>query len=55
MKNTSLVILGLLFAVFGISLFMPWILLPNYEHSRWIQHPAIGFIHKTTSCYCYVS
>ena len=31
MKNTSLVILGLLFAVFGISLFMPWILLPNYE------------------------
>lgn len=30
MKNTSLVILGLLFAVFGISLFMPWILLPNY-------------------------
>ena len=31
MKNTSLIILGLLFAVFGISLFMPWILLPNYE------------------------
>ena len=31
MKNTSLVILGLLFAVFGFSLFMPWILLPNYE------------------------
>lgn len=31
MKNTSLVILGLLFAVFGMSLFMPWILLPNYE------------------------
>ena len=31
MKNTSLVILGLLFAVFGISLFTPWILLPNYE------------------------
>ena len=31
MKNTSLVILGVLFAVFGISLFMPWILLPNYE------------------------
>ena len=30
MKNTSLVILGLLFAVFGISLFMPWILLQNY-------------------------
>ena len=31
MKNTSLVILGVLFAVFGISVFMPWILLPNYE------------------------
>ena len=31
MKNTSLVMLALLFAVFGISLFMPWILLPNYE------------------------
>lgn len=31
MKNTSLVILGLLFVGFGISLFMPWILLPNYE------------------------
>lgn len=31
MKNTSLVILGLLFAVFGVSLFMPWIPLPNYE------------------------
>ncbi|WP_106449589.1 hypothetical protein [Trichococcus alkaliphilus] len=31
MKNTSLIILGLLFAFFGISMFMPWILLPNYE------------------------
>lgn len=31
MKNTSLVILGLLFAFFGISMFMTWILLPNYE------------------------
>jgi len=31
MKNTSLVILGLLFAVFGVSTLMPWILLPNYE------------------------
>ncbi|CZQ90688.1 hypothetical protein [Trichococcus ilyis] len=31
MKNTSLVILGLLFLVFGISFILPWILLPNYE------------------------
>ena len=41
MKNTSLVILGLLFAVFGISLFMPWILLPNYETLA--LDPASGY------------
>ena len=40
MKNTSLVILGVLFAVFGISVFMPWILLPNYETFCYYSHHA---------------
>ncbi|PTQ83836.1 hypothetical protein C8U37_112106 [Trichococcus patagoniensis] len=42
MKNISLVILGLLFAVFGISLFLPWILLPNYE--TFALDPTPGYL-----------
>lgn len=31
MKVKNVIYLGLLFLIFGISLFQPWILLPNYE------------------------
>lgn len=31
MKVKNVIYLGLLFLIFGISLFLPWILLPNYE------------------------
>jgi len=30
-KVKNVIYLGLLFLIFGISLFLPWILLPNYE------------------------
>lgn len=30
-KVKNVIYLGLLFLIFGISLFQPWILLPNYE------------------------
>lgn len=31
MKGKNVIYLDLLFVIFGISLFLPWILIPNYE------------------------